>query len=124
MATLSDVRAGESHGQEGPEGSSLQGRRAGWWGRVTSLPEIPSAAPSCVSSALNSLPAVSHLPHVEDWFYPLGAGTPWRPSTAWEASRAGLQVGEAPSWSPWFRLSLVSPKFCDDPGLYLCISLL
>ena len=125
MATLSRVLAWRIPWTEEPRGQQSTGSQRGrvWWGRVTSLPEIPSAAPSCVNSALNSC-QLSATSHVEDWFYPLGAGTPSRPSTAWGGHRAGLQVGEAPSWSPWFRLSLVSPKFCDGPGLYLSASLL
>ena len=116
MATHSSVLAGRIQRQRALEGSSPRCRREEVCGGGGSTPclRYMSAAPSSVSSALNScqLSALA-ASHVKDRFSPLGAGTPLRPSSArpWGRASSRPPGGQGPLMEP------VVPVIAHVPGV-------
>ena len=93
-----------------------------WWGRVTSLPEIPECSPFVCQQRPEFLPAVSRLP-CRGLDVPSGGRYTFMPQHRPGRASSWPPGGRGPVMEPVFPIIAVFPEFCDDPGLYLSASL-
>ena len=101
MAALSRILAWRIPWTEEHVGRQSTGSQRGrvWWGRVTSLPEIPECSPFVCQQRPEFLPAVSHLP-CRGLVLPSGGRYTFMPQH---------RPGKASSWPPGGRGPLTEP---------------